>query len=95
MKLVKHRESKINSYCEDFAMFWRFGKHFIAQIIREYEFSLTRILPYNDKIYDSVLIRENTDQWKPVPLHVLPSVTSCVAAGCIAPNELNIIEKRI
>ena len=30
--------------------------------MREYGFSLTRILPYKDKIYDSVLIRENIGQ---------------------------------
>ena len=30
--------------------------------MREYEFSLTRILPYNDKIYESVNIMENTSQ---------------------------------
>ena len=28
--------------------------------MREYEFSLTYVLPYNDRIYDFVLILENT-----------------------------------
>ena len=32
----------------------------------EYRFSLTRIFPYKDKIYDYVLIREDTGQRKPV-----------------------------
>ena len=36
--------------------------------MREYGFSLTRILPYKDKIYDFVLIREN-----PVFSHILCS----------------------
>ena len=31
--------------------------------MREYGFSLTRILPYKDRIYESVLIRENTGQY--------------------------------
>ena len=39
--------------------------------MREYGFSLTRILPYED---DSVFIRENPDQWKRVFLHILRSV---------------------
>ena len=41
--------------------------------MREYEFSLTRIHPYKDRIWDSVLIRENTGQWKPVFSHILCS----------------------
>ena len=41
--------------------------------MQEYGFPLTRILPYKDRIYDSVLIRENTGQWKPVFLHILCS----------------------
>ena len=41
--------------------------------MREYGFSLTRIHPYKDKIYDSVLIQENTGQWKPVFSHILRS----------------------
>ena len=39
--------------------------------MREYGFSVTFILPYNDTIYDFVLIRENTGHWKPVFLHIL------------------------
>ena len=35
-----------------------------AQSVLEYESSLTRIFPYKDRIYDSVLIRENTSQIK-------------------------------
>ena len=40
---------------------------------REYGFSLTRILPYKDKIIDFVLILENTGQWKAVFPHILCS----------------------
>ena len=42
--------------------------------MQEYGFSLTRILPYRDKIYDFVLMWENTGQWKPVFSHILCSV---------------------
>ena len=41
--------------------------------MREYGFLLTRILKYNDGIYDSVLIPENMGQWKPVFSHILCS----------------------
>ena len=41
--------------------------------MREYGFSLTRILPDKDKIYDFVLIRESTAQWKPVFSHIICS----------------------
>ena len=33
-------------------------------IMPEYRFSLTGNLPYKDRIYDSVLIQENTEQGK-------------------------------
>ena len=39
----------------------------------EYGFSLTDIFPYKDINYTSVLIWENTGQWKPVFLHILYS----------------------
>ena len=39
----------------------------------EYQFSLTRILPYRDRVLDSVFIRENKGQWKPVFSHILCS----------------------
>ena len=42
--------------------------------MQKYEFSLTCILPHKDRIYDSVIIRENTGQWKPVFSHILCSV---------------------
>ena len=32
--------------------------------------SLNRIFPYKDRIYDSVLIRENTSQRKPISWHI-------------------------
>ena len=41
--------------------------------MREYGFSLTHILPYKDRIYDFVRIRENTGQWKPAFSYVLCS----------------------
>ena len=37
-------------------------KVFSASNVREYGFSLTRILPDKDRICDSVYIRENTGQ---------------------------------
>ena len=40
-----------------------------------YEFSLTRILPYKDRIVDSVIIRKNTGQWKSVFSHILCTVS--------------------
>ena len=39
----------------------------------EYGFSMTRILPYKDRIVGSVLIQENTGQRKPVFWHILRS----------------------
>ena len=42
--------------------------------MREYGFSVTHILPYEDKIYVFVFIRENTGHWKPVFLQILCSV---------------------
>ena len=46
--------------------------------MREYRFSLTRILLYKDRIVDSVLIQENTGQWKTVFSLILCSVRSCI-----------------
>ena len=42
----------------------------------EHEFSLTRLFRYKDRIYDSVLIRENTSQRKPEFSHILGSIIS-------------------
>ena len=39
----------------------------------KYEFSVNRILPFKDKTEDSVLIRKNMCQRKPVFLHILRS----------------------
>ena len=44
-----------------------------AENMREYRFLLTRILPYKFRIIDSVLIRENTSQLKPVFSYILRS----------------------
>ena len=51
--------------------------------MREYGFSLTRILPYKDRIYDFILRRENTGQWKPVISHILCSVFLVQTQRCI------------
>ena len=51
-------------------------KHETPWNIREYEFSLTRILPYKDRVVESVKIRENTGQWKAVLSQILCSVNS-------------------
>ena len=59
--------------------------------MREYRFSLTRILPYKDRVYDSVLIRENMGQWKPVFSHVLCSVSYVIwSISRIGANRSNI-----
>ena len=42
--------------------------------MREYGFSVTRILPYKDKLVDFVLIRENTGHLKPAFSHILRCV---------------------
>ena len=39
----------------------------------DYGFSLTRIFPYEDGIYDSVLMRENADNRKPVLWYIFCS----------------------
>ena len=41
----------------------------------EHEFPLIRIFLYMDRIYDSVLVRENTGHRKPVFLHVYAVLT--------------------
>ena len=41
--------------------------------MQEYGFHLTRILSCKNRILDSVLIRENTGQWKPVYPHPKPT----------------------
>ena len=43
--------------------------------LREYGLSQTRIPPYKDRIYNSVLMQENKGQWKTVFLHILCSVS--------------------
>ena len=42
--------------------------------MREYGFSLIRILPYVYRIYDSALICKNTSQWKKAFSNILSSV---------------------
>ena len=49
--------------------------------MREYGFSLTYVLPYKNRIYESVLIRENTGLWKPVFSHILCSVRNWVSTS--------------
>ena len=41
----------------------------------EYWLSVSRIFPYKDRIVDYVLLREKTDQKKPVFLHILRSAS--------------------
>ena len=41
--------------------------------MREHGFSLTHFLPYKDRIVDSLFIRENMGQWKPVFVLILCS----------------------
>ena len=43
----------------------------IVQNTPEYRFSVTRIFPYKDIICDSVVIRENKDERKPVFWYIL------------------------
>ena len=52
--------------------------------MREYGFSLKCILPYDDRVYDYVLLRENTGQRKPVFSHILRSVFACFKTFLIA-----------
>ena len=40
--------------------------HNLIYIMSEYGFSVTRIFPYIDRIYDFVLIQEYMDQRKPI-----------------------------
>lgn len=47
----------------------------------EYWFSRTRIFSNKDKIYDSVLIRENTGQRKPVFWHILRSFSALLKSA--------------
>ena len=56
--------------------------------MREYGFSLNNILPYKNKIYDFVLIRENTVQWKPVFSHV-----QCIGSFSAQHFLVSILEK--
>ena len=49
-------------------------QHITAQNMQECGFLLIRIFPYKNRIYDSVLIRENTSQGKPIFWDILHSV---------------------
>ena len=46
--------------------------------MREYDLSLTRILPYKDRIHDSVFMQENTGQWETVFSHILYNETTSI-----------------
>ena len=61
--LLKHQFTKTFLY-----------KYITVESMPEYRFSLTRFFLYKDRIYDFVLIRENTDQRKLVFWHNLRSV---------------------
>lgn len=49
--------------------------HYTAGNMRKYEFWLTAIPSYKDRIYDSVFVRVNKRHWKPLFSHILCSVT--------------------
>ena len=51
--------------------------HCIKWFLREYGFSLTRILPYRDRIVDSVLVRENTGSMN---THIRPYFMHCLSS---------------
>ena len=52
---------------------WVLIRSCISQYMSKYKFSLAGIFPYKTRIYDSVLIRENTGQKKTVYWHILQS----------------------
>ena len=59
--------------------------------MQEYGFHLTRILSCKNRILDSVLMRENTGQWKPVYPHPKPTKSRlCFIALLIILPEYNI-----
>ena len=61
--------------------------------MQEYVFSLTRILPNKGRIYNSVLIRENTSQRKPIFWNVLCWVVYChTKIACSKSSEYQIIQ---
>ena len=62
--------------------------------MREYEFLLTRILPYKGKIYDFVLIRENTGQRKPVFSHILCSGKLLLHRNIKKKNTCKLVYKK-
>ena len=57
----------------------------------EHRFSLMRIFPYNDRIYDSVHTRENTGQRKSLIRHILISARKFY----ISDAKQNILDQRI
>ena len=59
--------------------------------MREYGFSLIHVLPYKGRIVDSVLMLENTDQWKPVFSHVLCSKIVDFQSKLWKENQGNLI----
>ena len=63
--------------------------------MREYGFSLARILPYKDKIVDLVLIRENMGQWKPVFSHILYSNSDSQYFSFFAIFNNNVVKYEI
>ena len=57
-----------------------------------YGFSLTLIFPYNDRIEDSVFMRENTDQGKPFLRHIIrnDSSTQCTSLKTV---QITVVQK--
>ena len=52
-------------------------------------FSLTYILPYKDRIYNSLLIRENKGQWKPVFSDILYSAERASCENMLRLSAVN------
>ena len=65
--------------------------------MRESGFSLTRILPYKDRIGDSILIRENKGQRKPAFSHVLrrAKVQENSSPDCLGSNLVPLVEIKL
>ena len=63
--------------------------------MQEYGFHLTRILWCNNRILDSVLIRENTGQWKLVYPHFKPTKSPlCFIVLLIILPEYNLSSRK-
>ena len=59
-----NKQQVLKKYANNIWFYWHIYLILITsvQIMREFGFSLTRILPYKDRIVDSAYIRENIGQ---------------------------------